>query len=203
MQRKIILTILAISTAAFLLHYPILKGSAENVSSLQPTQLAVVDMEKVFNNYEKTKQINKQIAARQEEIKTQIRQKVERIEALKSELQNFHPDSKEFYEREKQLFKLSVELDSYKRISAEDMKREFKAATEQIYNEILDTIKTIAESEGYDIVLYLDTVTIEADSFPALLEKIRQRKVLYASKQIDITDKVLNHLNQQYRLKGN
>ncbi len=174
---------------------------AQGVSTPVPVKLAVVDMEKVFNEYQRTKDVNKKIAERQKEIRAKMKEMLEKIEALKSELQNFHPDSKDYYERQKKLFKLSVELDSFKRISTEDMKREFRLMTESIYNEIIDAVAQISADRGYDLVLYRDTVKIQGDSIPALLERIRQRKVLYASKEIDITEQVLSYINQRYKLK--
>ncbi len=175
-------------------------GQAADKPSPAPTRVAVVDMVKVFNDYERTKEINKRLARRQEELKAKRKELIDKIEAVKAELDNFQPDSKDYYERQKKLFKMSVELKSYTQVATEDIKREFRLMTEDIYKQIVNAVKDVAESSGYDLVLYLDAVKIQGDSFPALLEKIRQRKVIYSSKHIDITQHVLNYINQKYKL---
>jgi Skp family chaperone for outer membrane proteins len=176
-------------------------GQAAEKSAPAPSSAAVVDVVKVFNEYQRTKQINDQLTQQQQEMQDQRKQKLDRIEALKAELENFHPDSKDYYNRQKELLKLSIELDSFTRVSAEEIKREFRIQTEDIYKEIIGAVEAVAQNSGYDLVLFMDKVEIQGDSFPALLEKIRERKVLYHSPKLEITDSVLDQLNQAYKLK--
>jgi Skp family chaperone for outer membrane proteins len=96
---------------------------------------------------------------------------------------------------------LSIELKNFTDIKAEQIKREFRVMTEDIYKEMLKTIEAAAKDLGYDIVLYLDKMEIKGDSFQALLEKIRERKVLYAASHTDITQSVLDLLNQNFKLR--
>ena len=173
--------------------------AAEKTSPL-PTRTAVVDLVKVFNEYQRTKEINDRLTRQQQDLQTQRKEKIDRIEALKAELENFHPDSKDYYERQKELLKLSIELDSFTRVTAEEIKREFRVLTEDIYTQMLKAIEQVAQSSGYDMVFYMDKMNIQGDDFSALLEKIRERKVLYASPPYDITDNVLNYINQTYKL---
>jgi Skp family chaperone for outer membrane proteins len=177
-------------------------GHAAEKSSPAPTRVAVVDIVKAFNDYNRTKDINEKLNKEQVELQNQRKAKVDRIEALKAQIDNLHPDSKDYYQREKELLELSIELKNFTDIKAESIKREFRVMTEDIYNEMLKTIETVAKESGYDMVLYLDKMEIHGDSFPALLEKIRERKVLYAAKQTDITDSVLDLLNQNFKLRS-
>jgi Skp family chaperone for outer membrane proteins len=176
-------------------------GHAAEKASPLPTRAAVVDLVKVFNEYQRTKDINDRLTKQQQELQTQRKEKVDRIEALKAELENFHPDSKDYYERQKELLKLSIELDSFTRVTAEDIKRDFQVLTKDIYTEMLKAIEQVAKTNGYDMVLYMDKMDIEGDNFQTLLEKIRERKVLYADSQFDVTNAVLDYINQAYKLK--
>ncbi len=166
-----------------------------------PTRVVVVDTEKVFKEYQRRKEIDDRLTRQQQDLQAQRKQKVDRIEALKAELENFHPDSKDYYQRQKELLKLSIDLDSFTKMSAEDIKREFRVQTEDIYMEILKVVDQVARENGYDLVLYKDSTDIRGDTIQELLEKIRGCKVLYSTKQIDITDPVLDALNQAYKLK--
>ena len=178
-----------------------ISGSAAEKSPPQPARVAVVDIVKVFNDYNRTKQINERLNKEQLDLQNQRKQKLDRVEALKSQLDSLHPDSKDYYQRQKELLEISIDLKNFTEIKAEEVKREFRVLTEDIYSEMLKTIETVAKEEGYDIVLYLDLTDIHGDTFPDLLEKIRERKVLYSSKNIDITQNVLDSLNQAYKLK--
>jgi Skp family chaperone for outer membrane proteins len=177
-------------------------GNAAQKNSPVPTKVAVVDIVKVFNDYQRTKEINERLNKEQVELQNQRKQKIDRVEALKAQLDSLHPDSKDYYQREKELLELSIELKNFTDIKAEEVKREFRVMTEDIYGEMIKTIESVAKDAGYDLVLYLDLMDIHGDSFPALLEKIRERKVLYSTKEIDITQNVLDNLNQTYKLKG-
>jgi outer membrane protein len=174
---------------------------AQEKNSPLPTRAAVVDLVKLFNEYQRTKDINDRLTKQQQELQTTRKEKVDRIDALKAELENFHPDSKDYYDRQKELLKLSIELDSFTKVTAEDIKREFRVLTADIYAEMLKAIEQVAKTDGYDMVFYLDKMDIQGDDFQTLLEKIRERKVLYAASQYDITDSVLSYINQSYKLK--
>jgi len=177
-------------------------GHAADKNLPAPTRVAVVDIVKAFNDYNRTKEINEKLNKEQVELQNQRKAKVDRIEALKAQIDNLHPDSKDYYQREKELLELSIELKNFTDIKAEQIKREFQVLTEDIYKEMLKSIETVATDAGYDIVMYLDRMEIKGDTFPALLEKIRERKVLYAAKNTDITQNVLDLLNQNYKLRN-
>jgi len=175
--------------------------AADKVSP-PPAKVAVVDIVKLFNEYQRTKEINERLNKEKLELQNQRKQKLDRVEALKGQLESLHPDSKDYYQRQKELLEVSIDLKNFTEIKTEEIKREFRVLTEDIYNEMLKLIEQVGRDMDYDLVLYLDRMEIQGeDSFPALLEKIRQRKVLYSAKHVDITDNVLEVLNQSYKLR--
>ncbi len=199
MQRNLVYAIGIVLVV--ILGWMLVPGEAQQGISAAPTKVAVVDMVKLFNNYDRTKKVNARLAKRQNELKAERKKLVDKIGAMRAELANFNPDSKDFYERQKKLFRMSVDLKSLTQVGKEDIKREFRLSTEKIYKEIVDVVGEVAKQTGYELVLYLDAVPIRSDSFPTLLEKIRQRKVIYSSPRIDITRQALDYLNQKYKLR--
>lgn len=167
-----------------------------------PPTVAVVDVHKLFTEYERSKSINTELKKKQDEAQAQLEQKLKQIEAKRAQLGNFRPDSKDYKDRNRELIQLHAELQSFKDISVYDAKNELRAMTETIYMEVIKAVEVFAKDAGYDLVIYRDEVKLEGDELPVLLDKIRQRKVIYASDSIDITEPVLQQLNQQYQLKS-
>jgi Skp family chaperone for outer membrane proteins len=59
-------------------------------------------------------------------------------------------------------------------------------------------IETVAKERRYDLVIHLDSVDLASQTTTELLNKIAQRKCLYAAKSIDITNVVLKRVNRRY-----
>jgi hypothetical protein len=55
---------------------------------------------------------------------------------------------------------------------------------------------------GLDLVLFKDDIDPATEGGNLGQEIIRQRKVIYASTGIDITQRVLDRFNNDYRLRG-
>jgi len=201
-MKKLLAIALSVVVLAAASSWMITSVNAQEKPTPAPTKTAVVDIVKVFNDYQRTKEINDRLNKEQLELQNQRKQKIDRVEALKAQLENLNPDSKDYYQRQKELLEVSIDLKNFTEIKSEEVKREFRVLTEDIYKQILKSIEDVAKEMGYDMVMYLDMMEIHGDSFPALLEKIRERKVLYAAKHIDITQNVLDALNQSYKLKG-
>jgi Skp family chaperone for outer membrane proteins len=176
-------------------------GHAENKTGPMAARVAVIDIVKVFNEFQRTKEVSERLNKEQAELQNQRKLKIDRIDALKAQLDNLNPDSPDFYKRQKELLALSIELKNFTDLSTENLKTEFRVQTEDIYKEMLKAIESVAKEQGYDLILYQDTMDIHGDSWPVLLEKIRERKVLYSAKQIDVTRIVLDYINQAYKLK--
>ena len=94
---------------------------------------------------------------------------------------------------------LTAEFQAFSKLADERLKREFRVWTEDIYQQLLDTVAQVAQQLGYDLVLYMDSVEIQKeDDFAAVLAKIRQRKVLYVRESIDITQQVLKTADDKF-----
>ena len=163
-------------------------------------KVAVVDVSKVFTEYQRSKDFNDELKKRQDEIEGELKQIRDRIEAIKGELENFDPNSKDYSQREEQMVSLTINFEATKRVRVERTGKEMLDVTEHIYSEILKAVETIAAETGYDLVIYRDATDIKSDKLADMREKILQRKVLYAKPQIDLTDQVLQHMNQAYKL---
>lgn len=177
------------------------RAADKNVAAL-PTKVGVVDMSFVFDSYDRSKDEQQDLRKKQEEAEGKLKQMRDRVEALKAELENFNPDSKDYVKRHEELLKLTVEFDVYRRVQIENVATEMRVLYEEIYAEMIKGVEAVAKEQGLDLVLYKDEVKIlKDDKLDIVRDKILQRKVLYSAKTIDVTDPVLQHLNQQFKIK--
>ncbi len=173
--------------------------AAKDATGPSATTVAVVDMDKLFKEFQQTKELNDRLATKQEKFRQEAKAKVDQIELLRAELENFNPGSKDYQQRDDQLLTLTAEFQAFSKLADERLKREFRVWTGDIYQQLLDTVAQVAQQLGYDLVLYMDSVEIQqGDDFAAVLAKIRQRKVLYARESIDITQQVLKTADDKF-----
>jgi len=176
--------------------------AADKPAAAVPTKVAVVDMSFVFDSYDRSKDEQQDLRKKQEEAEGKLKQMRDRVEALKAELENFNPDSKDYVKRHEELLKLTIEFDVYRRVQVENVATEMRVLYEEIYGEMIAAVEAVAKEHGLDLVLYKDEVKIlKDDKLDIVRDKILQRKVLYSDKTVDLTDAVLQHLNQQFKIK--
>jgi len=202
MNRTSVVGLLAALAAVIVLGWGGRNLSAEQKAAPRTARVAVVDFNKLFSDYNRSKDINQKLDQKQEEIKAQLNQKRDKIQALQAELDNLKPDSPEYQKRQDELVAQTVEFRSFGEVRKEQIVREMRQMTEEVYGDIVKACEVVANEAGYDLVLMRDDVEIQPkDEMRIVLDKIRQRKVIYAGKEIDITEAVMRYLNQSYRLK--
>jgi len=191
------LAIVAMVCAAILLGMGFV-GRADQPAAV-PTRLAVIDMVRVFNNYQKTLDQQQQLKRQGERIRDEEQKRKRAIEKAKLDMDAFKPGTPEYNQASEKVLKMSVELRAFQELMLQKIANNQKLWTEAIYKEITDAVATYAKSHGLSVVLYLDEFDIKSNTTKELLEKIRQKKVIYHDSRLDISQDILNMLNEQYR----
>jgi len=161
-----------------------------------PTRVAVVNVYKVFNEYQRSKDMNRELTRLRDELQGQRKQMSDRVEALIAEIKNFKPDSKDYRERRRELMELQIKRKTHGQVGQEEIRQQMRIMTEEVYKEIISVVEAIAKETGYDLVLSRGVDQTKREEVPILL-----RKVLYASESIDLTEPVLQRLDQNYKLR--
>jgi Skp family chaperone for outer membrane proteins len=68
-----------------------------------------------------------------------------------------------------------------------------------IYNKLRTTIDDMAKKEGYDMILKVDEPLLEERQTDPVFQRINQRPVLYYNPAWDITAKLIDRLNNDYK----
>jgi Skp family chaperone for outer membrane proteins len=166
------------------------------------TRIAVCDVQDVFANYERARDLLGKLNDDRQAAKTENDNRGKAIDALQAEMNSLKPGSPEYESRLSQLERMTIDRKVELQIREAALMRKHRNMTMDLYNEVLATIAKVAGEQGLNLVLYRDGELLETDETMELLAQIRSRKVLYCDGCIDITQTVLARLNDAYRSAG-
>ena len=172
----------------------------------QPTVVVTFDIERVLAGLDERANAE----AKLETIKTKIidekRKRFEVVNALQQTRQSAADADQEELEEEieQQLFSSQ----SYDMFAERYVDGEKSLMLQDIYYKIQAAVEEVAKANGYDIVTINDVGrSIEPNANSKIrkeiqvLELIGQRRTMYASDQIDITEQIVTHMNLEWGKK--
>jgi Skp family chaperone for outer membrane proteins len=166
------------------------------------TRAATVDVIRIFNEFQQTKDLNDELSKRGDALKKEIGDKRKILETKKTELEAFKQDSPDYMKRFNELMKQDIEFTTWGQYMQAQVEAEHRVWLKRTYQQIIDAAKQIGTERGIDLVLYTDTPAIEGDTLEAMRDNIRRRKIIWSSSQIDLTESVLQRLNRDYEKAG-
>jgi len=139
-----------------------------------------VDVAKVFDDYEKTKQndeeLQKEGQSREQERETMVAE----IRQLKDELALMDGDAKE--KKREEIQKKVDALQDFDREIRRDLGGRRNKIVQEIFQDIDDTIQRYGERKGLDVVF-------------------NERALVYRKDKFDVTEEILTELNKNYKKK--
>jgi len=161
-------------------------------------KIGFVNLKKVFEDYERSKTMEKEIEAFQEEEAKKLEKTKKSIEEYEKELDLVKKNSKEWFKIRMDIVRKKKELETNEKLAKIEITRRLLKATEEIYEDILLKIKEYAKAKGYVMVLKIETGKIESDSSVELSMKVNSRGVLFYREDLDITTQIVTELNTAY-----
>ncbi len=170
---------------------------APAMGPMQHSVVAVIDLNHVMNNYVNAK---KQVEGLQKDgmaADTNLRKDNAQIEALKEKLKDFKPGSPDYKRMEEEITQRISDLKVRASIEQRDFQERQMKAMYKIYGEISEEVKRYAQANG--VLLVMDYSSDPVDpNVPATIQRAVSRPFVYQGGP-DITDAVLNALNQRKR----
>jgi len=166
-----------ISTIAFLIAVIFFSGQV-----YAETKIAYADLAMIFEGYKKTKDYDTELEGIQKAKQKEIDSRVEEIKKLQDKLSLLS-------DKEKDAKKSEIEaktklLQEFQANSEMDLRKSRDERLKEILKDIQSTVEQIAKAEGYDFVL-------------------NDKVLLYGAKTADISQKVLDTLNANYKAPQN
>lgn len=160
-------------------------------------RIAVVDIGKVFKDYEKFKQMMERLKGEVDVKEQELRKQEQEIAALAEQMKAMKNqtdqeriakegnDKKFNFERNRQKFRdelVQHEADVYK----------------TCYKELTDLLKQYSQENGIHLVMRIQE---ESDNPQAILQTIN-RQIVYSHQNLDLTEVMSEGLNQRFKLAG-
>lgn len=141
-------------------------------------KIGYVDTIEVFNEYQRTKDQDKQLESKKEKAKENLEAREKEIQKIQSRLEVLKEDK-----QEAERAKLQEKMQEYRDVRQKeftDIKKERDEMMKDIIEDIDQTIKDYAKKNKYDLV-------------------VNGNSVLYGVENQDLTDKILTIINKKYR----
>ncbi len=141
-------------------------------------KIGYVNTIEVFNEYQRTKDQDKQLEVKKEKAQETLEAREKEIQKIQNRLEVLKEG-----EREKEAEKLRTKMEEYRDIRQKeftDIKKERDEMMKKIIDDIDQTVSDYAKKNNYDLI-------------------VNGNSVLYGQKQLDLTDTILKIINKKYK----
>lgn len=148
------------------------------LAAAEGEKYAYVDVAKVFDGYEKTKENDKVLQEAGKKKETERDAIVQAVRQLKDEIVLLAEDARP--KKQEALDAKIRELQDFDRAAKLDLGQQRNKVVREIFKDIDDTLQRYGERKGYDMVF-------------------NERALLFRSGKFDVTQDVLTELNKSYK----
>ncbi|HOB75968.1 MAG TPA: OmpH family outer membrane protein [Phycisphaerae bacterium] len=166
------------------------------------TRVAVVDLVRVFNEFDQTKVLNQKMSALEDELRSEDQRKTAEIESQKNALKAFAPDSVEYKKQSEILKRLMIEYQVWKSMKQDHVADSHLRWVNRTYKRVEDEVAAIARARNFQLVITKEELDTSITDSKVMLKQIVGRKVLFSDASVDLTDEVLTRLNAAFQKAG-
>jgi Skp family chaperone for outer membrane proteins len=161
-------------------------------------RVAVVNLTRVWDGCQKRVSLDAKLTQLRETKAQALREKAEEITQLSQKLELLAPGSTQRDQAERELQQKQVENRNLADLSTQEVARKYLEYWDVVYNDICAATDKVAQQEGYDLVLKTVNRRPRTGNLQELQGKIEGMTVLYAAARLDLTEKVLTSLNEEF-----
>jgi len=195
-QKHLILVAGGVSALAALMTW--VTASANFAAQARMTSVAVVDVSQAFNKCKEQADIQAEVQFAQDELSDTLDKMKKRIAEKKSDMDLYKPGEDAWKQLAEQLSRKIIEIEIEKKLGTQKIIREQIIRYEGLYLKLRDACGEIAMANGYDVVMYREPVKLARTNLEQLSNQIGARKVLWSADDLNITDQVLQVLDNAW-----
>ena len=178
-------------------------GASSATVMATPSSVAIVDIQAMFKEgaLAELTSLNDTLKANGAQRQTELDAMTKDLALLKKDIDLKAKDSPELTQLQAQAFVKKSTYDATAKSFQALIDFEKSDVLRTIYLRILDSAKTLAQRDGYDLVLVDDrSLEIPTGSVPpkAITESMQARRILYANDAIDVTQRLITMMNNEF-----
>jgi len=162
-------------------------------------KIGVVDINEVFDKYDKRVDLDQQLKDTEAEFKNEIESKKKEMIDLNEETQLLDLGSESRSKNMEILEKKNVELEGFAKFAEKQLMKKYKDAFEKIYEEIINEVDSFGKDRNYSVIIKKEKPNLQSNQLSDLQFKIGIRTVLYNSSAIDVTANITERINARYQ----
>lgn len=173
---------------------------AAGAAKARPTSMAVVDVQKVFDSLAERTQIEAELQTQADKIKQEELDRQKDLKQLQSDLEILARGTPAFVTKSDELEQKMLEFQAWRNFRIARLNRERGIRLEEIYRKMADSIGRVAKENGFDLVMYKEgPIRFPADKPDQISTIIQVRKLLWSAEDLDLTEQVVQKMNNDYR----
>ncbi len=173
------------------------QGLAQPKPEQSSTKIAVVNVREVFRKCNRNAKYRQDALAEYNTTMLELEKLSKQIQADEAGLKTLKPGSPDHLKQYQDILKKKAELDYRQQYLKQERSLKDQRWTEQIYQEILQIVKELAEKKGLDMVFDKEEPEFPSASGDELMLTLSTHKVLYSGGCPDITDEVTARLDEK------
>ena len=178
------------------------KEAGEASAPSRDIKIGVVDLNVVFEKYEKRKASDTQLKEQEKQYQKIINDKKKELVSLNEKIQLLDLGSESRKRDEETFEKKNMELESYAKFAEKSLMKKYKDYFGSLYTEVCKEVEDIGKREQYDLIIKKEEPELQSGGISELQFKVGIKTVLYHSESIDMTNQVIDNLNKKYSGTG-
>lgn len=168
---------------------------AEQKADTPGLKIGVVSVRKVLRGCKKSARYKIEVLADQGRTNAELEELSKQIEAQEAGLKALKPGSIDYLAQLKELVDKRYDLEAQREFNKQQSALKHHRWTEELYKEILQITKELAEQKGLDLVFEKDEPEFPVTSSEELVMILNTHKLLYSAGCSDLTNEVIARLD--------
>lgn len=164
-----------------------------------PTVVGTVDVPRVLDALDELKAEVARSKAAAEDFQQAQAKRMQELEALNADLEDYVVGTPKHDEAQRLAKKAVIDLRAAASLAQMREQRTEQRAMLRVYNHIREASEAVSKRDGYGLIIMDDSAIPIPDDSRDVLGDISARRVLYASNTLDVTQLLIDYLNEQWQ----
>jgi|GEM_PF-1198697 len=179
------------------------RAGAQNAGA-KPGVVALVNLERVINNLDERVVRENELKRFIEERRNVIKGKQDQLKQLQDELNLLPEGAANRQAKAEEVARQRIESQVEQQILEQLLQVKRGDVFKRIFKKVIDASERIAQARGYSMVLSNDAgATIQPGTDQQIQLQMVSRRVLFADSQLDISDDIVQMLNNEWKAGAN